>query len=144
MLHKPFLFATHLAATCTLTFILLYSLICIARDSGSVGWGAEETEDQEMKATEALMSADDDLTAPGRCCRKCWVVYHQHMSFNTTFHSIFAGQSPLTQHATTAAGIARIRNKANYSDSPLLCTPLVLCTVSICFPSVIIPCNIMN
>ena len=76
-LHKPFLFATHLAATYTLTFMILSSLIiCVTRDPGFVGWGAEETEDREVDATEALMSADDDLSAPGRWCRKCWVIPH--------------------------------------------------------------------
>ena len=75
-LHKPFLFATHLAATYTLTFMILSSLmICVTRDPGGPGWGAEGMEDGEIEATEALMSVDDDLSAPGRWCRKCWVIY---------------------------------------------------------------------
>lgn len=83
-LHSPLTFAIHLLVTYTLTFLAFSSLIvCIARNPGPVT--AEDTQDAngEVDFTEALMSTDrngDDLSAPGKFCRKCWVPKPERVS----------------------------------------------------------------
>jgi hypothetical protein len=77
-LHSPLRFIIHLLVTYGLTFCIFSSLIvCIARDPGPVP--VEETrqddDDDELDLGQALMAAhpDDNISAPGRFCRKCWV-----------------------------------------------------------------------
>ena len=77
-LHQPIIFMTHLIITYTLTFMAFSSLIiCVARDPGPANAPPSRLEGatgegEEVGLTEALM-ADDDFSAPGRWCRKCWV-----------------------------------------------------------------------
>jgi len=76
-LHQPIIFAVHLLITYALTFMTLSSLIvCIARDPGPANAPPSRLEGatgegEEMRLTEALMP-DNDFSAPGRWCRKCW------------------------------------------------------------------------
>ncbi|KAF5382671.1 hypothetical protein D9615_002726 [Tricholomella constricta] len=74
ILHAPLLFATHLIATYTLTFMAFSSLtICVVRDPGPVAATkySDRGADDEVGLTEALMP-DIDFDTPGRWCRKCW------------------------------------------------------------------------
>ncbi|KAJ6583986.1 DHHC palmitoyltransferase-domain-containing protein [Mycena vulgaris] len=69
--HQPVVFGTHLLVSYTLTFMIFSSLIvCVARDPGPVMLEGPQNDDTDV--TEALMSPNDDLSAPGRWCRKCW------------------------------------------------------------------------
>lgn len=85
-LHSPLSFATHLLVTYTLTFCAFSSLIvCIARDPGPVQVEeANQDGDDGMDLTEALLAAnreqEDDLSAPGRFCRKCWAPKPERVS----------------------------------------------------------------
>jgi palmitoyltransferase len=77
-LQSPLRFGVHLLVTYTLTFCIFSSvIICVARDPGPVAVEERSQDDDEgMDFTEALMAAnnrDDDLSAPGKFCRKCWV-----------------------------------------------------------------------
>ncbi|KAF8895619.1 DHHC palmitoyltransferase-domain-containing protein [Infundibulicybe gibba] len=75
-LHRPYLFAIHLLVTCTLTFMAVSSLIvCVVRDPGPVSIDSNVSpmrEGEDIELSEALMNPEDDLSAPGRWCRKCW------------------------------------------------------------------------
>jgi len=76
-LQSPLRFGIHLLVTYTLTFCAFSSVIvCVARDPGPVA--VEERgrdDDGRMDLTEALMAPhdhNDDLSAPGKFCHKCW------------------------------------------------------------------------
>ncbi|KAF9013310.1 DHHC palmitoyltransferase-domain-containing protein [Cyathus striatus] len=70
-LRAPIIFTMHMLVTCTLTFMLLSSLmVCTTRDPGPVNVLQVE-ENEDMSITEALMP-DIDFDAPGKWCRKCW------------------------------------------------------------------------
>jgi palmitoyltransferase ZDHHC2/15/20 len=73
-LHSPLQFGIHLLVTYTLTFCAFSSIIvCVARDPGPVE-DTRQDDDGGMDLTQALMASDheDDLSAPGKFCRKCW------------------------------------------------------------------------
>lgn len=77
-LHSPITFIIHLLITYTLTFLAFSSLIvCLARDPGpvSIDDSDQDSDDQCLGLTEALLSAgdDDDFSSPAKFCRKCWV-----------------------------------------------------------------------
>lgn len=86
-LHQPVVFILHLLATYSLTFLAFSSLIvCVARDPGPANLlpsqqGANADADDEISLTDALMP-NEDYTAPGRWCRKCWVTYCLSMTSN--------------------------------------------------------------
>lgn len=75
-LDSPIRFTIHLLVIYTLTFCLFSSVIvCVARDPGPVVVEQPyHSDDDGMDLTEALMAEDriDNLSAPGRFCRKCW------------------------------------------------------------------------
>ena len=69
-------FVTHLVITYTLSFLAFSSLIVIlARDPGPVQQEktSDRAVDEDMDFTQALLSTnEDDMTSPGKWCRKCW------------------------------------------------------------------------
>ncbi|KAJ7069427.1 DHHC palmitoyltransferase-domain-containing protein [Mycena amicta] len=66
--HRTAAFLTHLLVTYTLFFMIFSALIvCVARDPGPVTLDEPKNEDSE-----GLMNGQDDFSAPGRWCRKCW------------------------------------------------------------------------
>lgn len=85
-LHSPLKFTIHLIITYILTFFAFSSLIiCIVRDPGPVNVSeTDQDADDAMDLTQALMSAsreeEDDLSAPGKFCRKCWAPKPERVS----------------------------------------------------------------
>jgi palmitoyltransferase ZDHHC2/15/20 len=77
-LHSPLRFGIHLLVTYTLTFCIFSSIIvCIVRDPGPVAIEEptrQDDDDGDINLTEALLADEhiDNLSAPGRFCRKCW------------------------------------------------------------------------
>ncbi|KAI0313596.1 DHHC palmitoyltransferase-domain-containing protein [Amylostereum chailletii] len=74
-LNSAHLLITHVAATYSLTFLALCSLIvCAVRDPGPAPSAKDQTDvEGEMSLTDALMGPpDDDYLKPGRWCRICW------------------------------------------------------------------------
>jgi len=86
ILNEPLTFTIHLLASYALTFLAFSSLIiCIVRDPGPVNFGEDsKDETEEVGITQALMSADDDYSAPGRWCRKCWAPKYERTHHCTT------------------------------------------------------------
>ncbi|KAH8104674.1 zf-DHHC-domain-containing protein [Cristinia sonorae] len=76
LLQAPGWFAVHFAFTYTLSFLVFSSLIVIlARDPGPVpsSHAPDGAADDDLDITQALLSGhDDDMTSPGKWCRKCW------------------------------------------------------------------------
>jgi palmitoyltransferase len=77
VLQETKLFAVHLIMISGLTFFTLASLtICVVRDPGPVNVNITRRDDyggdEDVGLAEALMD-DEDFTAPGKWCRKCWV-----------------------------------------------------------------------
>lgn len=48
-------------------------ITCVVRDPGPVTLGADSPNEEEVGITQALMSTEEDYSAPGKWCRKCWV-----------------------------------------------------------------------
>jgi palmitoyltransferase ZDHHC2/15/20 len=101
ILKEPLTFTIHLLVSYILTFLAFSSLIvCVVRDPGPVNFSAgSPDETEELGITQALMSADDDYSAPGRWCRKCWV-----SKINLPAIAILLSQAPKyerTHHCTT-------------------------------------------
>lgn len=77
-LQSPVEFIIHLLVTYTLTFCAFCSfIICIVRDPGPITVEeAHQDDDDALDITQALMSADspgdEDISSPGKFCRKCW------------------------------------------------------------------------
>ncbi|RXW25323.1 hypothetical protein EST38_g516 [Candolleomyces aberdarensis] len=77
VLQETKLAIVHLLMIDGLTILTLASLtICVVRDPGPVNVNLARRDDyggdEDVGLAEALMDDDEDFTAPGKWCRKCW------------------------------------------------------------------------
>ncbi|PPR00455.1 hypothetical protein CVT24_004516 [Panaeolus cyanescens] len=78
-LNRPVLFITHLSVSYLLTFLAFSSLIVlVARDPGPVSvppsrYETTPNDDGEEMGLMDALNDDDDFSAPGKWCRKCWL-----------------------------------------------------------------------